>query len=120
MERNRAESSVFRAAVESGAAGVPPAQEASRPAAGQSITKKLDLRTVKVWSPPTALWHHEPRTNRIRGFDGRSRISHGCSLAKGQDLACRLVLPFSWEEHKKAHPGVHVPYQFPIDWDNVD
>ena len=47
----------------------------------------------------------------------KSRPSRGCLLAHGQNVACRVVLTWLWEQYKKAFPTADVPYSFPLPCD---
>ena len=106
--RDRArDAQTFRNAVQAGEAGVPKRQEGGSSASSSgpaqktltiAKTIKLDLNKAKKYKPDRAVLHHCPYSQRIRGFCEwlPSRDSHGCSLAYGQDVACRVVLSWLW------------------------
>ena len=86
----KAERNAFRVAVEQGGAGVAPLP--APPAFDETtVHTRLDLTKAKKYLPPSAKLYHDTKTHRIRGFYGDSRLSHGCDLSVGQDVACRAV-----------------------------
>ena len=114
VAKKKADTRVFRDSVHSGDAGVPTEEDAVIHV-GRRIPKKLDLKTANRFKPPKTILYHESWTNRLRGFYGEQRLSHGCSLSKGTDTACRVVLEWMWFEHKLANPDITVPYDFHVN-----
>ena len=114
VQAQRAEAGAFREAVSTGNAGVTPSSK--RPEAKDKvISVKLSLANAKLYCPPHTVLFHCPNTHRIRGYYcfGGARPSHGCLLAHGQDIACRVVLAWLWERHLRAHPTATALYTFP-------
>ena len=114
MRGKNAERNAFRVSVEQGEAGVAPLP--APPALDDQIVHaRLDLTKAKKYLPPSAKLYHYTKTHRIRGFYGDSRLSHGCDLSLGQDVACRVVLTWLWKARKRLHPNETIPFEFSFE-----
>ena len=102
---------VFRHAVEKGEAGLP----LGGSQIGKVVHHKLDFqKSKKVLQPNSKLCHYAP-TFRIRGYYGSKRCSHGCDLSQGADVACRVVLEWLWQQHKRHFPKSTIAWEFPYE-----
>ena len=111
LQRQKHDSKTFRQQLYSGNAGVP-APSADDVSVGSLQRKtKLHLRTAKRYAPRDVLLFHDPVANRLRGYMDKARgPSHGCSLSVEQDVACRVVLKFLWDQHLKRFPDEVCPH----------
>ena len=110
----REEGRAFREALESGNAGVPALSKA-KVHVGREVKQRLDLTTCKRYTPPSTVLFHDTKANRIRGYYGPDRISHGCQLSYGLDIAIRVVLEWCWARHIDFHPDQTCPYIFEFE-----
>ena len=108
----KAEASTFRSDLSSSRKSQ---QQSRTKEAGGVVMHKLDLMNCKAYAPPHSVLFHCPTSRRIRGYFciDKSRPSRGCLLTHGQNVACRVVLTWLWEQYKKAFPSQEVLFSFP-------